>query len=195
LGEVIRPRRNFETPGRRWAKTGNEPAVTKGQQRIKLDQGIILVDNPVVLWPKIENENSGYRLAASGAIKDTAMGIKDVAFYLAEYLINSYPENLKKRYELKQLPQTEYEFMEAMAVKRGCIGAGGRVDLEKASAILVSEFRTGVLGSITLETPQMIAEERIVVAQQQQLKAEKNAERKRKFQKGKRDMPPSKNGP
>ena len=66
--------------GRKVAKTGNEPAITKGQQRIKLGQGIMLLDTPGILWPKIENENSGYRLAASGAIKDTAMVSKTLLF-------------------------------------------------------------------------------------------------------------------
>ena len=173
--------------GRKAAKTGNEPAITKGQQRIKLPEGIILLDTPGILWPKIENENGGYRLAASGAIKDTAMGIEDVAFYLAEYLIKKYPTALKDRYDLTELPETEYEFMEAMGARRGCISAGGRVDLEKASAILVTEFRAGMLGGITLETPEMIKDEEVIIAQQKQIKEQRDAERKRKFRSGSRD--------
>ena len=167
--------------GRKVAKTGNEPAITKGQQRIKLDDGIMLLDTPGILWPKIENENSGYRLAASGAIKDTAMGIDDVGFYLAEYLIKHYPKALKDRYELASLPDTELEFIELMGAQRGCLGAGGRVNLEKASAILVNEFRAGMLGSISLETPEMVVAEEVIVEQQRQAKAEKDALRKRKF--------------
>ena len=173
--------------GRKAAKTGNEPAITKGQQRIKLAEGIVLLDTPGLLWPKIENENSGYRLAASGAIKDTAMAIEDVAFYLADYLIKHYPTVLKDRYDLASVPDTEIEFFEQMGERRGCLVAGGRVDLEKASAILVNEFRAGMLGGITLETPEMIAAEEIVITQQKQAKAEKDAERKRKFRSGRRD--------
>ena len=167
--------------GRKIAKTGNEPAITKGQQRIKLGQGIMLLDTPGILWPKIDNENSGYRLAASGAIKDTAMGIEDVAFYLADYLIKRYPTALKDRYDLVSVPATEIEFIELMGVRRGCLSAGGRVDLEKASAILVNEFRAGMLGAITLETPDMILEEELVVAQQKKVKADRDADRKQKF--------------
>lgn len=167
--------------GRKIAKTGNEPAITKGQQRIKLGQGIMLLDTPGILWPKIENENSGYRLAASGAIKDTAMGIEDVAFYLADYLIKRYPTALKDRYDLVSVPATEIEFIELMGARRGCLSAGGRVDLEKASAILVNEFRAGMLGAITLETPDMILEEELVVAQQKKVKADRDADRKQKF--------------
>ena len=170
--------------GRKIAKTGNEPAITKGQQRIKLEQGIMLLDTPGILWPKIENENSGYRLAASGAIKDTAMGIEDVAFYLADYLIKRYPVALRDRYDLTSVPDTELELIELLGARRGCLSAGGRVDLEKASAILVNEFRAGMLGAITLETPDMILEEELVVVQQKKIKADRDADRKRKFRSG-----------
>ena len=170
--------------GRKIAKTGNEPAITKGQQRIKLGQGIMLLDTPGILWPKIENENSGYRLAASGAIKDTAMGIEDVAFYLADYLIKRYPAALRDRYDLTSVPDTELELLELLGARRGCLSAGGRVDLEKASAILVNEFRAGMLGAITLETPDMILEEELVVVQQKKIKADRDADRKRKFRSG-----------
>lgn len=173
--------------GRKIAKTGNEPAITKGQQRIKLGDGIVLLDTPGLLWPKIQNENSGYRLAASGAIKDTAMGIEDVAFYLADYLIKHYPALLKDRYDLESVPDTEIEFIELMGARRGCLSAGGRVDLEKASAILVNEFRAGMLGPITLETPDMIQKEEVIIAQKQQAKADRDAERKRKFRSGRDD--------
>ena len=80
------------------AKTGNEPAVTKSQQRINLGSGIVLFDTPGVLWPKQENPNSIYRLASSGAVKNTAMDFEDVAFYAADYLIKAYPERMKERY-------------------------------------------------------------------------------------------------
>jgi ribosome biogenesis GTPase A len=173
--------------GRKVANTGNEPAITKGQQRIKLGEGIVLLDTPGILWPKIQNENSGYRLAASGAIKDTAMGIEDVAFYLADYLIKRYPTALKDRYDLVSVPDTELEFIELMGVRRGCLSAGGRVDLEKASAILVNEFRAGMLGAITLETPDMILEEDVIISQKKQAKADRDAERKRKFRSGRDD--------
>jgi ribosome biogenesis GTPase A len=173
--------------GRKVAKTGNEPAITKGQQRIKLGEGIMLLDTPGILWPKIENENSGYRLAASGAIKDTAMGIDDVGFYLADYLIKHYPAALRDRYDLASVPATELEFLELMGSRRGCLSAGGRVDLEKASAILVNEFRAGMLGAITLETPEMILQEEVVIAQQKQTKADRDAQRKRNFRSGRDD--------
>jgi ribosome biogenesis GTPase A len=150
--------------GRGIAKTGNEPAVTKRQQRIDLKNGVVLLDTPGVLWPNIENPHSGYRLAATGAIKDTAIDYDDVAFYLAEVLLEKYPQRLAERYQLADLPETEYELMQSIGAKRGCLRAGGEVHLEKVSKILVSEYRAGMLGAITLETPEMMEHEKYTVS-------------------------------
>jgi len=145
--------------GKTIAKTGNEPAVTKNQQRIKLADDIVLFDTPGVLWPKIENQNSMYRLASSGAIKDTAFEYDDIAFYVAEYLLSAYPENLLQRYNLADLPQNELDVIEAIGRKRGCLKGGGRIDLDKASKILLTELRAGKIGRISLETPALIEQE------------------------------------
>ncbi|MEH6636042.1 MAG: ribosome biogenesis GTPase YlqF [Halioglobus sp.] len=166
--------------GRTVAKTGNEPAITKGLQRTKLNNGLILLDTPGILWPKIHNENSGYRLAASGAIKDTAIEVEDIALYLARFLIRQYREMLALRYEIPGIPDTEIEFLELLGARRGSLRAGGQVDLEKVSSILVNEFRSGKLGRITLETPRMIAGEEIIVAQQRAERAERDEQRKKK---------------
>ena len=139
--------------GRNIAKTGNEAAVTRQQQRIKIDHNVVLFDTPGLLWGDIMNEHSGYRLAISGAIKDTAFDHDDVAFYLADYLIKHYPDLLAERYQLEQCPQTELELIEAIGRLRGCLRAGGQVELDKACKILVNEFRLGTLGQITLENP------------------------------------------
>lgn len=168
------------------AKTGNEPAVTKGQQRIKLEDGIILFDTPGMLWPKVENPNSGYRLAASGAIKDTAMDYDDVAFYAAKYLLAAYPDRLKERYELDKLPETELEFLETIGEKRGCLRNGGRVDLNKVSMMFLNEMRSGTLGCISLETPEMMEKEEVEVTRIKEEKERKEAERKARKQRGKR---------
>lgn len=138
------------------AKVGNEPAVTKRQQKINLEHQIILHDTPGILWPKIENPNSGYRLAISGAIKNTAMEYEDVGFYAAEYFLAHYSELLVARYQLKNTPASAIEFLEVMGAKRGAKQAGGRVNLHKACEILLHEYRSGVIGSITLERPNII---------------------------------------
>ena len=155
------------------AKTGNEPAVTKSQQRINLANDFVLFDTPGVLWPKVENEPSMYRLAVSGAVKDTAYEYDDIAFFAAEYLLEAYPDITMQRYQLEQLPHNELELIEAIGRKRGCLRAGGRVDLDKASKILLSELRGGTLGRITLETPKMIEKELITL--QAKLEAEENS--------------------
>ena len=172
--------------GKTIAKTGNEPAVTKGQQRINLRNGIMLFDTPGMLWPKVESEKSSYRLATTGAIKDTAMDYDDVAFFAADFLLHNYPEGLKKRYQLTELPDTELEFLELIGRNRGCLRSGGKVDLEKISKILLSELRSGALGRITFETPAQTEIESIAVEKQIAERAEKKATRKMARKKGKK---------
>ena len=145
--------------GKAKAKVGNEPAVTKGQQRIRLEEGLYLFDTPGMLWPKIANENSGYRLAVSGAVKDTAFDHDDIASFAAEYLLETYPERIVERYKLQEAPQHEEELIEAIGRKRGCVRSGGRVDMHKAAVILINEIRDKTLGAITFEKPEMIDQE------------------------------------
>ena len=166
------------------AKTGNEPAVTKSQQRINLGSGIVLLDTPGVLWPKLENPNTGYRLGISGAVKDTALEYDDIGFFAADYLIKAYPELMKARYKLDELPDTELEFLEQAAAKRGALMTGGRVNLHKICELLVAEFRSGKIGRITLETPQMLIQEKLQMAQAIAKKAEDKVKRKQKFKDG-----------
>ena len=149
------------------AKTGNEPAVTKSQQRINLGSGIVLFDTPGILWPKIDNPNSSYRLAVTGAIKSTAMEYDDVGFYAADYLIKAYPELLKARFQLESIPNTELAFLEVAALRRGALSAGGRINLHKICELLINELRAGTVGRISLETPEMVVQEKIVIAEAQ----------------------------
>lgn len=166
------------------AKTGNEPAVTKSQQRINLGSGIVLLDTPGVLWPKLENPNTGYRLGISGAVKDTALEYDDIGFFAADYLIKAYPELMKARFKLEHLPDTELEFLEQAAAKRGALMAGGRVNLHKICELLIAEYRSGKIGRITLETPQMLVQEKIEMERAIAKKAEDKAKRKLKFKDG-----------
>lgn len=161
--------------GRLIAKTGNEPAVTKMQQRIKLDQGIVLLDTPGVLWPKLENQHGGYRLAVTGAIKETAVSNDDIAMYALAYLREAYPESLKDRYKLAELAKDDVTLLEMIGRKRGCLRSGGIVDLERAAKILLTELRAGTLGRVTLETPAMMENELLAVANIRKLQAAKKA--------------------
>ncbi|TVP57771.1 MAG: ribosome biogenesis GTPase YlqF [Halomonadaceae bacterium] len=172
--------------GRVIARTGNEPAVTKSQQRINLDNGIVLLDTPGILWPKIVNPNSSYRLAATGAIKNTAMEYDDVAFFVAEYLITAYPELLAARFNLDHTPSTELEFLEMAANHRGALNKGGKVNLHKICEVLINELRSGKLGRITLESPAMIERENEEIALAQAKKAADAAARKKRFKENSR---------
>ena len=149
--------------GKTLAKVGDEPAVTKAvssaQHRIRLGDGILLSDTPGILWPKIENENSSYRLAITGAIKNTAFDFEDIALYAADYLLAAYPERLLERYKLKQLPETGTLLLDAIGRKRGCLRAGGVVDMQRASENFINDIRGGLLGLLSFETPEMVAGE------------------------------------
>jgi ribosome biogenesis GTPase A len=129
------------------------------QQRIEISPELTLIDTPGMLWPNIENEASGYRLAATGAIRDTALEIQEVASFIAEFLIETYPDRLIQRYDIEPMPQAEIDLLEAIARKRGCIVSGGRVDLEKVSRLLINELRSGGLGGFCMETPAAFAVE------------------------------------
>jgi ribosome biogenesis GTPase A len=164
--------------GRTVAKTGNEPAVTKTQQRIAIGNNVVLLDTPGMLWPNIENKHSGFRLAATGAIKDTALHHEAVAAFVAGYLSRQYPACLRERFRLELIPESDDAVLEAIGRKRGCLRTGGRVDLDKAAKILLAELRSGALGRITLETPDMMERELAEVAVIRGQKAEKKRLRK-----------------
>ena len=168
--------------GRTIAKTGNEPAVTKTQQRIAIGNNVVLLDTPGMLWPNIENKNSGYRLAATGAIKDTALPHEAVAAFVAGYLSRHNPECLQDRFQLQQIPESVEAVLESIGRKRGCLRSGGFVDMDKAAKILLTELRAGTLGRISLETPAMMEQELAELAVIREQKAEKM--RLRKLHKG-----------
>jgi ribosome biogenesis GTPase A len=145
--------------GRPAAKTGNEPAVTRAQQAIKLPDNILLYDTPGFLWPKLSPEQCGYRLAISGAIRSAVLDFEDVAMFEADYLVKSYPEMVMARYGLEQKPADGLALMDAIAAKRKFFRRGGVPDLHKVSEILLNEFRAGTIGRISLETPEMVERE------------------------------------
>lgn len=171
--------------GRKSLKTGDEPGVTKGQQKIKLQNGVMLYDTPGVLWPNVENIKSGYRLATMGSIKDTAMEYEDVAHFAAGILLESYVDRLVDRYQIDPLPETALELMDAIGKRRGCLSKRAIVDYERVSRILLTDLRSGKLGPITFETPEMMEAEKREVEAEAKAKAEKKAgrdkERKARF--------------
>ena len=139
--------------GRAIAKTANVPAVTRRQQCVPIDKHTLLFDTPGILWHKLSPQLCGYRLAATGAIKDAIIDYQDITTYLAQFLLESYPHALMKRYKLATLPAEPIPLLHQIAAKRACLEKGGEVNMYKVSEILVREFRQGNLGGISLERP------------------------------------------
>lgn len=141
---------------KRVAAVGDEPAVTKQQQRIDLSPRQTLFDTPGLMWPKIEHDSDGYMLAASHAIGTNAVMEEEVATFLAGVLLARYPEGMAKRYSLAVEGLDAPGVVEGVAKKRGCLikGSGGEFDMDKASLILLTDYRSGALGRISLETPE-----------------------------------------
>ncbi len=136
------------------AKVGDEPAVTKMQQKLYLGKNIILVDTPGMLWPKIALASDGLMLAASHAIGSNALIEDEVAVFLAEQLLAKYPQLLTARYGFKTEGLDGIAVVEGVAARRGYRQKGGDLDFEKASHIFLQDYRTGTLGRISLETPE-----------------------------------------
>lgn len=138
---------------RKIAKVADTPGVTKMQQRVETLAGMILYDTPGLMWPKVQNEDSGYRLAMAGSIGRNAYDEVDVALYAIESLIERYPQLLLDRYKLKDLLGDAEPLFELIGKKRGALLSGGRIDTQKTADMILTEFRAGILGRITLETP------------------------------------------
>lgn len=138
---------------RRVAKVGDEPAVTKQQQRFDLSPRMALIDTPGMMWPKIEHDSDGYMLAASHAIGRNAVIDEEVAVELGCILLARYSPELEKRYGISVSAMDGQALVEAVAARRGCRIKGGGLDLEKAALILLNDYRSGAIGRISLETP------------------------------------------
>jgi ribosome biogenesis GTPase A len=141
---------------KRVAAVGDEPAVTKQQQRIDLSPRQTLFDTPGLMWPKIEHDSDGYMLAASHAIGTNAVLEEEVATFLAGVLLDRYRDGIAKRYGLAMEGIDAVGVLEGVAKKRGCLvkGRPGEFDMDKASLILLTDYRSGALGRISLETPE-----------------------------------------
>lgn len=142
--------------GKKSAKTGNKPGVTKGKQWIRIRKDIELFDTPGILWPKIDDINVGLHLAFTGSIKDEILDTNELCLKLIEVLSEKYPQNLMKRYKLKEINEDPLITLENIGKNRGCLCAGGEIDYTKVSNIVLDEFRKGKIGKITLETPDQI---------------------------------------
>lgn len=139
---------------RRVAAVGDVPAVTKSQQRLYLNKGMILTDTPGMLWPKIRYPSDGLMLAASHAVGVNALVEEEVAAFLAEVLLARYPGLLQARYKMETAGLDGFGVVEQVARRRGLKVKGGDPDVEKAAQVLLNDYRSGALGRISLETPE-----------------------------------------
>lgn len=138
--------------GRKIAQTGNEPAITKHQQRILVERGFQLLDTPGIMQPSPSSMLAGYRLAASGAIRNTAMDFTEVAQFLIDFLLQRYPSRLAQRFVINESSDHAPEVLLKIAEARGC-WRGQELDVHRASEIVLHEWRLGQLGRISLESP------------------------------------------
>lgn len=139
---------------KRVAPVGDEPAVTKVQQRLYLGKNMVLIDTPGMLWPKIEHPTDGLMLAASHAVGINALIEEEVATFLAEIILQRYPQLLTNRYGINTDGIDAVSVIEGVAKKRGYRLKGGEWDFEKAAHTLLLDYRSGAIGRISLETPQ-----------------------------------------
>jgi ribosome biogenesis GTPase A len=162
--------------GERKAKTGDEAGVTKLEQRITLADDFYLWDTPGMLWPRIIVDKSGYNLAASGAVGRNAYDEEEVALELLDYLRQHYAAEVQARFKLDaDIAQLrDEEVLEAIGRKRGALLGKGRVNLQKAAEIVMTEFRAGNIGRVSLETPDEFAQ---WLAQGQEKEAQRQAKK------------------
>jgi ribosome biogenesis GTPase A len=139
--------------GRKVAKVGDEPAVTKVQQQVSLGDKILLSDNPGLLWPKLEDPSVGLKLALAGAISEAAIDYESVARFGAVLLLERYPALMRARFKLDEHSYTADELLTEIAQRRGCIRRGNAVDWHKAADVLIHDLRSGAIGRISLELP------------------------------------------
>ena len=139
---------------KRVAAVGDEPAVTKNQQRLDLNERMTLIDTPGMMWPKIEHDSDGMMLAASHAIGRNAVIDEEVATFLGDILLTRYPAMVAARYKIDVAGIDGADLIEAVAKRRGFRLKGGEYDFEKAALMLLQDYRDGVIGRISLETPE-----------------------------------------
>ena len=139
--------------GRACTKTGNKPGVTKGKQWIRLNQNLELLDTPGILWPRFENQSVGEKLAMIGSINDEILHIDELAIAVLSYLYKEYNGLVAKRYDISEL-NNAYDTLARVCESRHCYLKGEEPDLDRASRIVLEDFRSGRIGKITLERPE-----------------------------------------
>lgn len=133
------------------ARTGNTPGVTKKQQWIKVEREIELLDTPGILWPKFEDQQVGYKLALTGAIKDAVINMEDLAVYGLNFLQEHYPKRMEERYQVKEVSEDLVETFDQIGKLRRCYINGTEIDYDQVSELIVRDVRNLHLGRLTFD--------------------------------------------
>ncbi len=143
--------------GKNRAKVADKPGVTRQNQWFAIGSGIELLDTPGVLWPKFNDPKVGDKLAFIGSVKTEVLDSETMAVRLIEVLVDGYEEKLLSRFKLKNIPDIHgcmaWEILEEMGRERGMLIKGGEVNTERASVMLLDEYRSGKMGKISFEKP------------------------------------------
>ena len=143
--------------GKASAKTGNKPGVTRGKQWIRLNKNLELLDTPGILWPKFEDRQVGVNLALTGAIRQELLEEQELSLELLDFLQREYPALIKERYAPEgaewEFPMDNVKLLEEIALSRNLLKTGGEPDWQRASKMILDDFRNGKTGRISLETP------------------------------------------
>ena len=143
--------------GKASAKTGNKPGVTRGKQWIRLNKNLELLDTPGILWPKFEDRQVGVNLALTGAIRQELLEEQELSLELLDFLQREYPSLLKERYAPEdarwEFPMDSAKLLGEIALSRNLLKTGGEPDWQRASKMILDDFRNGKTGRISLETP------------------------------------------
>lgn len=142
--------------GRKGAKAENRPGVTRGKQWVSVDQGLLLLDTPGILWPKFEDPEVGIKIAYTGAVKDDILDVEALSCHLMRRLFERYRGAVNARYHLEDQAEDTpgYALLETAGRKRGFLLRGGEIDTERMARVLLEEYRSGKLGRITFESPE-----------------------------------------
>lgn len=141
--------------GRKGAKAENRPGVTRGKQWVTVDNGLLLLDTPGILWPKFDDPKVGMKLAYTGAVKENIIDTEELACHLMEVLWRYYPDTIRSRYKVDVPKDTPgYELLEEAGRKRGFLLSGGEIHTERMAKVLLDEYRSGKLGLLTFEEPE-----------------------------------------
>lgn len=137
--------------GKKKTVTGNKPGVTKQLSWIRVGSNIELLDTPGILWPKLENQEHAYNLAALSSVKEEVVDLQDLSIYILHKLNELYPNYLEKRYGITIVSDDIIATLEEIGNRRGAKISGGEIDYDKVYSIIIRDLKEGLIGPITLD--------------------------------------------